>query len=106
VGFMDKVKSTAQQVGDKAQEVGKVGQEKIEDARAKKKIEGLERELGALVYAQRSGTADEGSDAEVDRIVGEITTLRSQLDEGDGGADADSDEASSDEASSDEAGTD
>lgn len=82
MGFMDRVKSTAQQVGDKAQEVGRTGQEKVEEARAKKKIEGLQRELGAIVYDQKTGSAGAGSDADVDRLVGEITQLRAQLDDG------------------------
>ncbi len=89
MGFMDKVKSTAQKAGDKAQEVGKAGQEKVEDARTKKKIAGLQQELGTLVHAQRTGTADDGSDAEVDRIVGEITSLQSQLDDDSGDSDTD-----------------
>ena len=87
MGFLDKVKSTAQQVGDKAQKGVKSGQEKIEDARTKKRIEGLQQELGALAYAKHTGTADADFETEVARLVDEITKCKTADEEsGDEGA--------------------
>lgn len=79
MGFMDKVKSTAQQAGDKAQELTDSGKAKVDAARTRKKIDDLQRDLGAVVFRQRTGEADEGAEAEIDRLVGEITTLKAEL---------------------------
>ncbi len=72
MALMDKMKQQAQQLAQKAQEAGKAGQAKIEDAQAKRRADGLLRELGAAVYSQRNGTATPDTDAEIERIVGEL----------------------------------
>ena len=91
MGFLDKVKSTAQQAGDKAQKGVKAGRGKVDDARTKKKIEGLQQELGALAYAKHTGTADADFETEVERIVNEITELKTADEEpGDKGGAAES----------------
>lgn len=69
---MDKMKQQAQQLAQKAQEAGKAGQAKIEDAQAKRKADGLLRDLGAAVYSQRNGTATDDTNAEIERLVGEL----------------------------------
>jgi hypothetical protein len=78
MGFMDKVKAQATQVAGKAQEGIKTGQAKVEEAQGRKKGDALLRELGSLVYAQRSGRAPEGSDADIDRIVVDLRALEEE----------------------------
>jgi hypothetical protein len=72
MALMDKMKQQAQQLAQKAQEAGKAGQAKIEDAQAKRKADGLLRDLCAAVYSQRNGTATDDTDAEIERLVGEL----------------------------------
>lgn len=72
MGLMDKVKAQAAQVAEKAQEGLKSGQAKIEEAQDRKKGDALLRDLGALVYAQRTGRAPEGADADISRLVAEL----------------------------------
>jgi hypothetical protein len=72
MALMDKMKQQASQLAQKAQEAGKAGQAKIEDAQAKRRADGLLRELGAAVYSQRNGTATGDTDAEIERLVGEL----------------------------------
>jgi hypothetical protein len=72
MALMDKMKQQASQLAQKAQEAGKAGQAKIEDAKAKRSADGLLRELGAAVYSQRNGTATSDTDAEIERLVGEL----------------------------------
>jgi hypothetical protein len=72
MALMDKMKQQAAQLAQKAQEAGKAGQAKIEDAQAKRRADGLLRELGAAVYSQRNGTATSDTDAEIERLVGEL----------------------------------
>ena len=72
MALMDKMKQQAAQLAQKAQEAGKAGQAKIEDAQAKRRADGLLRELGAAVYSQRNGTATGETNAEIERLVGEL----------------------------------
>jgi len=67
--LFDKVKAQATQVAQKAQEAGKAGQAKLDEVQAKRKADGLFRDLGAAVYAERRGHGDAGTTAEIDRLV-------------------------------------
>ena len=65
MGFLDKVKSQAEQVA-------KQGQDKINEVQAKRASDALLRDLGAWYYASRTGR-DEGRGAEqIERLVGEL----------------------------------
>lgn len=78
MALMDKMKAQAAQLAQKAQEAGKAGQTKIGDVQAKRRADALLRELGAAIYAQRSGTASGDSAGEVDRLVAELTKLETE----------------------------
>ena len=71
--LFDKVKAQATQVAQKAQEAGKAGQAKLDEVQAKRKVDGLYRDLGAAVYAERTGSGGAGSTAEIDQLVEAIT---------------------------------
>ncbi|MDE3191467.1 MAG: hypothetical protein KGL94_11700 [Acidobacteriota bacterium] len=57
--LFDKVKAQATQVAAKAQEAGKAGQARIEQAQAKREGDALLRRLGAAVYAKHTGSTPE-----------------------------------------------
>jgi hypothetical protein len=78
MGFLDKVKQQAGTVTQKAQEGVKSGQAKLDAAQSKKKADALMRDLGAAVYAQRSGTAGPENDAEIERLIGEIRAIEAE----------------------------
>ena len=61
MGFMDKVKQQAGQATAK-----------VEAVQAKKRQDALLRDLGAQVWAERSGHADDATAAEIERIVDEL----------------------------------
>ena len=75
MGFLDKVKEQAEVVARKAEEVGKVGQEKLQDARSKRKVDTVLRDLGAAVYAEKTGKATPETAAEVERLMSELRDL-------------------------------
>jgi hypothetical protein len=77
MALFDKVKEQASQLAQKAQEAGKAGQAKIEDAQAKRKFDAMLRDLGAAVYAEKTGEVSDNS-AEIDRIVGELKAFDAQ----------------------------
>lgn len=78
MALMDKMKAQAAQLAQKAQEAGKAGQSKIVDVQAKRRADGLLRELGAAVYAQRTGNAAGDTAGDVDRLVSELSKLESE----------------------------
>jgi hypothetical protein len=79
MGFMDKVKETAAKGTEMAKGAAKAGQEKLDETKTKKKIGDLKEELGGVVYAQRTGVADAGADAEVERLITEIQEAEESL---------------------------
>jgi hypothetical protein len=79
VSLLDKAKETAKKGVDKAKEVGQAGQDKLEAEKTKRKINDLKEELGGLVYGQKTGSPAENVDAEIDRVVAEITAAETAL---------------------------
>jgi hypothetical protein len=77
MALFDKVKEQATQLAQKAQEAGKAGQAKIEDAQAKRKSDAMLRDLGAALYAQRTGATPDNS-AEIDRLVSELSAFEAE----------------------------
>ncbi|HLI72852.1 MAG TPA: hypothetical protein VKU86_03155 [Acidimicrobiales bacterium] len=69
MGLMDKVKSQATQLADKAQQAGQAGQAKLAEIQAKRKADALLLELGGLVYQQRTGRAGLGADTRIQELV-------------------------------------
>jgi hypothetical protein len=66
---LDKVKEQAATAGELAKDAAKKGQAKYDEARAKREADGLLRDLGAAYYAQWTGRGDEGTPAEIERLV-------------------------------------
>lgn len=78
MALMDKMKAQAAQLAQKAQEAGKAGQAKLEDVQARRRADGLLRELGAAVLAQHVGRADANTPAEIERLVGELKAYEAE----------------------------
>lgn len=72
MGFLDKAKEQASALANKAQEGISQGQAKLDAQQAKKHADGLLRDLGAWVYAQRTGRDNGGAAANIERIYGEL----------------------------------
>ena len=70
MSILDKAKGYADKAADVAAKATAVGKDKIDDARAQKKLHDLYAEIGRLVVAQRRG----GPDAEVD-IAGRVAQI-------------------------------
>jgi hypothetical protein len=82
MGFMDKVKETANKAADTAKQATAAGKDTYEDLRALKKIEDIHQEIGALVVAQRRGEAPD-ADAQIDAKIAEITQIEKEAAEDD-----------------------
>ena len=78
MGIMDKVKAQAEVGLAKATEVTKAGQEKLDQATAKHRADGLLHDLGAALYAERVGRATDRTEVEVDRLVTELQAYEAE----------------------------
>jgi hypothetical protein len=72
MGLMDRMKQQAEVGLAKAQEAAKTGQAKLDATQAKRKADGLLRDLGAAVWADHAGRGTAQTTADAERIVGEL----------------------------------
>ena len=72
MGLMDKVKSQATQLAEKAQQAGQMGQAKLVEVQAKRKADALLLELGGLTYLGRVGRGDADGGPRATELVGMI----------------------------------
>jgi len=77
MGLMDKVKAAAQDAQVQAKKATAQGQEKLEDLKERRKMDDLAKQLGYLIYRERSEGTPGGSD--VDRLIGEMKELDAQI---------------------------
>ena len=78
MALMDRMKAQATPLAQKAQEAGKAGASKLDDVQAKRKADALFRDLGAAVYAQHTGTGGDTNAADIERLIGELTSLETE----------------------------
>jgi seryl-tRNA synthetase len=79
MGFMDKVKAKAQDVAAEAKKAAEVGKVKVDRLQLKRKQDEAAKQLGYLIHTERAKGTPSG--AEVDRLIAEISSLQSQMDE-------------------------
>ena len=75
MGLMDKVKSQAAALAEMAQEGARVGQERLTQMQSKRQADALLLEYGGLVYLQRAGRGDPGTDARLAEITTQIAAF-------------------------------
>jgi hypothetical protein len=85
MGLMDRVKEQAAQLAQKGQEVAQEGKIKYDQAQAKRRADAMFRELGAAVYADRTGRASADTPAKIERLVKALSEQEADQGLGDGG---------------------
>jgi len=82
MGLMDRVKEQAAQLAQKtqvvAQEVAKEGKAKADQIQAKRRADAMFRDLGAAVYAQRTGRAGTDTADKIERLVNALQQQEAQ----------------------------
>jgi len=73
MGLMDKVKAQATQLAQKTQDTAREGKARLDQAQANRRADVLLRNLGALVYSERTGRAAADSQQQLDKLVAEIS---------------------------------
>lgn len=80
--LFDRVKTQAQQAASQLAEKGKgaavAGQAKFDELQAKRHIDGMLRDLGQLVYGEKTGRATPGDAEEINRIVASIQAIEAE----------------------------
>jgi hypothetical protein len=74
MGLMDKVKAQATQLAQQTREAAEQGKAKLDQAQASRGGGAMLRQLGALVYADRTGRGAPDGQAKIDQLVSEIST--------------------------------
>ena len=69
MGLMDKVRAQSTQLAQMAQDTAREGKVKLDQAQAKRRADAMFRDLGATVYAERTGRGTPDSKGKIDRLV-------------------------------------
>ena len=78
MGLLDKVKATTAAATEAAKDAASKGQAKFDEVQAKKAADGILRDLGAAVYATKTGRATPDTDAEIERLVAALQDHEAQ----------------------------
>jgi hypothetical protein len=70
---MDKVRAQATQLAQKTQEAAAEGKARIDQVQANRRGDALLRNLGAVVYAERTGRGGSDSQAKIDKLIADIS---------------------------------
>jgi hypothetical protein len=83
MGFMDRVREQSAQLAQKAQETAREGKVKLDQAQAKRRADAIFRDLGAAVYAERTGRASAENKEKIDRLVDALSRQEAEQGLGD-----------------------
>ena len=72
MGFLESLRQSADELAERAVEAGRVGAARLEELAARRRVDALLRELGAVTYAERTGRGTPESAAEVPRLVAAV----------------------------------
>ena len=78
MGLMDKVKAQATVLAQRTQETARDSKAKLDQAQAKRRGDIMLRNLGAAVYAERTGRGTPDTAAEIDKLVADISAHESE----------------------------
>jgi len=69
MGLMDRVREQAAQIAQMTQEAAQEGRVKLDQAQARRRADAMFRDLGAAVYAERTGRGGPDGAAKIDRLI-------------------------------------
>jgi 2-keto-3-deoxy-L-rhamnonate aldolase RhmA len=78
MGLLDKAKDRVAQATEMAKDAAQKGQAKLDDVQSKRGADGILRDLGAAVYATKSGRSTPSTEADIARLVSALQAHESQ----------------------------
>jgi hypothetical protein len=85
MGLMDRVREQAAQLAQKTQEAAQEGRVMLDQAQARRRADAMFRDLGAAVYAERTGRGGPDGTAKIDRLVKALSRQEAEQGLGDSG---------------------
>jgi hypothetical protein len=85
MGLMDRVREQAAQLAQKTQEAAQEGRVMLDQAQARRRADAMFRDLGAAVYAERTGRGGTDGAAKIDRLVKALSRQEAEQGLGDSG---------------------
>jgi hypothetical protein len=73
MGLMDKVKAQANQLAQQTRDAAQAGQAKIDQVQAGRRGDAMLRQLGMLVFADRTGRGTPDGQAKIDQLITDIS---------------------------------
>ena len=90
MGLLDRVREqaavVAQRAGQATQEAAQQGKAKLDQAQAKRRADAMFRDLGAAVYAERTGRGGTDTADKIERLVKALSEQESNQGLGDDGS--------------------
>ena len=78
MGLMDRVRAQATQIAQQAQEAAQEGKARLDQAQASRRGDMLLRQLGALVFAERTGRGTADGEARIEQLISDISAYESE----------------------------
>src|SRR6266567_1048274 len=78
MGLMDKVKAQATQLAQKTQETARDSKARFDQSQAHKRADAMFRNLGALVFAERTDRGSADTQGQIDKLVADISAHEAQ----------------------------
>jgi hypothetical protein len=78
--LMDRFREQAAQLAQKTQEAALEGRAKLDQAQARRRADAMFRDLGAAVYAERTGRGGPGGEKKIERLIKALS--RQEADQG------------------------
>jgi hypothetical protein len=78
MGLLDKAKDRVAQATELAKDAAQKGQAKLDDLQTKKGSDGMLRDLGAAIYATKTGRTTPTTEADITRLVAALQDYEAQ----------------------------
>jgi hypothetical protein len=84
MGLVDRMREQAAQLAQKTQEAAQEGRTKLDQAQARRRADAMFRDLGAAVYAERTGRGGPDGADKIERLIKTLSRQEAEQGFGDG----------------------
>ncbi len=85
MGLMDRMRDQVNQLAQMTQEAAQEGRAKLDQVQARRQADAMFRDLGAAVYAERTGRAGPDGPDKIERLIKALSRQEAEQGLGDGG---------------------
>ena len=85
MGLRDQIREQVNQLAQKTQEAAQEGRAKLDQVQARRQADAMFRDLGAAVYAERTGRAGPDGPDKIERLIKALSRQEAEQGLGDGG---------------------